>query len=603
MPWSRFWALNVLSLCLLADVTGADLKSLDQLDPERDARVAWHTEARFGCFMHWGIYSALGGEFEGRKGGTYSEHIMRQLKIPRQVYLERVAKPFDPEKFDADAWVKLVHDAGMRYLIITAKHHDGFAMYPSKVSDFNISTTAFKKDPMRELKEACAKYGVKFGFYYSHAFDWEHPEAPGNDWDYKNPGGDLHLFDGPDKQPWYDAHPELLPRIQHYVNEKSIPQIKELIAMYHPDILWFDTPGKLPPSENRRILEAVREADPHVVVNGRLLNNFGDYKNTADRPAEVPYVIGNWEGIPTTNDSYGWSKVDQGHKPPEHFIQLLAKIASKGGNMLMNVGPMGMGEIDPKDQFILNGIGEWMAKNSESIYATVRTPLPVQVWGTSTLKGQRLYLHVFQWPKNGKLLVAGLRTDVKGAYLLIDPKSDALKVKRINAYDVEITVPSQAPDSADSVVVLDCAGPVKSEFAELLLPRDANTVLHVFNGNLLGRGIKYNDGKRNRDTVMDWTNPAGSVEWPVRLMETTRFRISINYATVAKSQPGAFRVVCGNQILNGHVKPTENETTFETASLGEVILKPGEFTISVHPIGLPEGELMRLRRVELTPIR
>jgi alpha-L-fucosidase len=183
---------------------------------------------------------------------------------------------------------------------------------------------------MKELAAACKKYGLKFGFYYSHAFDWEDPDAPGNDWDYENPGGDLNLFGG---RNWYDIHPELLPKAIQYVDKKAIPQIRELLTNYHPDILWFDTPHKLPLSENIRILKQ-READPNVVVNGRLARsdhyNFGDYKNTADRPAEFFPVSGDWEAIPTTNESYGYSKEDNSHKPASHFIRLLAKAASRG---------------------------------------------------------------------------------------------------------------------------------------------------------------------------------------------------------------------------------------------------------------------------------
>ncbi len=186
--------------------------------PGRDQRVQWWRDAKFGCFIHWGVYADPAGEYKGRKGGAYSEHIMRQLKIPRQEYLEEIAAKFDPEKFDADAWVKLIKGAGMRYVVITAKHHDGFAMYPSKVSDFNLENVSkFKRDPMKELSEACRANGVHFGFYYSHAFDWEHPDAPGNDWDYKNPGGDLHLYDekvGSTYKPWYNVHPEMVAKAQ-----------------------------------------------------------------------------------------------------------------------------------------------------------------------------------------------------------------------------------------------------------------------------------------------------------------------------------------------------------------------------------------------------
>src|SRR6187401_431960 len=221
-----------------------------------DQRVQWWGEAKFGMFIHWGIYSLPGGEWKGKKVSGYAEHLMRKEKISRDEYLD-LAHEFNPVKFNAEEWILNAKKAGMKYFIITAKHHDGFAMYDSKVSDFTIARqTSFNRDPMAELATAAKKHGIKFGFYYSHAFDWEHPDAPGNDWDYQQPGGDKKLHGA---EQWYDEHPEMLERAaKNYVDRKAIPQLKELIANYHPDILWFDTSGKLPFSEQIRIVEACR---------------------------------------------------------------------------------------------------------------------------------------------------------------------------------------------------------------------------------------------------------------------------------------------------------------------------------------------------------
>jgi alpha-L-fucosidase len=351
-----------------------------------DQRIAWWRDAQFGCFIHWGVYSTYGGEWNGKPFKGYAEHMMRINRIPRAEYLEKVVSVFNPVKFNADEWVKLIKSAGMKYVIITAKHHDGFAMYPSAVTKYNVrDASPFKRDPMRELSEACKRNGIKFGFYYSHAIDWEHPNGPGNDWDYDNPGGDKQLHGG---TTWFDQHPELFPRIQSYVDQKAIPQIVELLKTYHPDIIWFDTPSRLPLSENLRILKAVRAVDQNVVVNGRLArglgHSFGDYINTSDRAAEIVPTEGDWETIPTTNESYGYHKFDLSHKPVSHFIQLMAKSAARGGNVLMNIGPMGDGVIDPKDQEILRGIGKWLEVNGDSIYSSERSPLPVQSWGESS---------------------------------------------------------------------------------------------------------------------------------------------------------------------------------------------------------------------------
>lgn len=395
-------------------------------------RLQWWKDAKFGMFVHWGIYSLPGGEWKGKEVTGYAEHLMRKEKITKAEYLD-IAKKFTIEKFDADEWMRIAKRAGMGYFIVTAKHHDGFAMYDSKFSDFDMSQTPFKRDPMAELAAAAKKYDIRFGFYYSHAFDWEHPDAPGNDWEFDNPGGDL-LKCGAN---WFDNHPEWLPKAVKYVDEKAIPQIKELITRYKPDILWFDTPHKLPFSENIRILKAIRETDPNIVVNGRLARisagNFGDYINTGDRPAEFKSPSPEaWEAVPTTNESYGYSKYDKSHKSATFFIQLLAKAASRGGNILANLGPMGDGSFDPKDVRIFDSVGLWIDKNRPTIFKTFKTPLAIPAWGVTTRSGNKLYLHVFNWPKDGKLLVGGLKSQVSKAYLYTDPKKslpNAIKLR------------------------------------------------------------------------------------------------------------------------------------------------------------------------------
>jgi hypothetical protein len=231
-----------------------------------DQRLAWWRDARFGMFLHWGVYSELGGVWDGTPVRGYAEHIQRIRKIPNATYREQAVSKFNPARFNADEWVNLARRAGMRYMIITAKHHDGFAMYDSKVTEYDIvDATPFKRDPLRELRDAAKRRGIRFGFYYSHAFDWGDPEAPGNDWEFDNPGGDRNLYG----REWWVNHPQLLAKARRYVDRKAIPQILELIKNYDPDILWFDTPNKLPPEENLRILRTVREAKPTIVVNGR----------------------------------------------------------------------------------------------------------------------------------------------------------------------------------------------------------------------------------------------------------------------------------------------------------------------------------------------
>lgn len=576
-----------------AELPPPGLRTLDEPDPARDARVTWHREARFGAFVHWGVYSGPAGEWKGRKGGTYSEHLMRSLEIPRAVYLEEIARPFNPTRFDADAWVKLMHEAGMKYLVITAKHHDGFAMYPSKVSDYNLeAVTKFKRDPMAELSAACKKYGLKFGFYYSHAWDWENPDAIGNFWDYGAPGGESG---------WWEKRPDLIAKAGKYIEEKSIPQIRELIAMYHPDIVWFDTSSKTPPEMCQRVLKAVRAADPNVVINSRVCQvPYGDYKSTADRPAYFPEVPNQWEAIPTTNESYGYKPSDTSHKPPAHFIHLLALATGKGGNILLNIGPRGDGVIDPKDQGILRSIGAWMSKNSESIYGCDRSPLPVQPWGTATRKGNRLYLHVFQWPADSKLIVAGLRSNPLGARLL---HGGDVGIRRVNSEDVELTLPANAPDPIDTVLVLDFPAQIAANKAIRLAPApSATTLLHVMDGRLDGSGIRYGDGKTNRDVTEEWSGPDATVTWTVRVPKTSKFKVAAQYNTAAKDNAGTFVLEAAQQQLTGKVTPTENPETFRSDPLGELTLSAGEHTLVVRAKRIAGANLMRLRQLELTPV-
>lgn len=587
---AAWWALP-LALAA-ADLPPPGLRALDDPDPECDARVAWHREARFGCFVHWGVYSGPAGEWHGRQGGTYSEHLMRSLRIPRAVYLEEIVRPFNPTGFDADAWVRLMRDAGMRYLVITAKHHDGFAMYPSAVSDYNLTAqTAFQRDPMAELSAACQKYGLKFGFYYSHAWDWEHPDAIGNAWDYGAPGGESG---------WWEQRPDLIPRAAKYIEGKSIPQIRELLARYHPDILWFDTSSKTPPELNRRVLAATRAADPHVVINSRVGGGpFGDYRSTADRPAYFPEVFTHWEAIPTTNESYGYKPADTSHKPPAHFIRLLAQAVGKGGNILMNIGPRGDGVIDPKDQAILRGIGAWMDRNAESIRGCDRSPLPVQSWGASTRRDSRLYLHVFDWPADGRLVVAGLQSNPLGARVLHGAE---LGIRRLNADDVELTLPATAPDAADSVLVLDFPAQIAANKALRLDPRGPATRLHVMDGRLDGDGLRYGDGKTNRDVTEEWSGAAATVTWRVRVPAAARFQVVARYNTHGPDNTGTFVLEGAQQQLAGTVTPTANVNTFRADALGVLALPAGEHTLVVRPTRIAGGNLMRLRQLELTPL-
>jgi alpha-L-fucosidase len=518
------------------------------------ARMDWYNDAKFGCFVHWGPYSMLESKWNGRAYNGYAEHIMRMAKIPVEDYKNKVVKVFDPNEFDADEWMQQVKKAGMKYFVVTAKHHDGFAMwhsdayrprpdYPSFDADcptYDMRMTSFDKnrDPMAELRAAAKRYGIKFGFYYSHAFDWEHPFAPGNDWDDfrsingfeagRNPGGDLLL--GTAK--WWndDSYKGFLGKADYYLNSKSLKQAEELVKKYEPDIMWFDTPHKLPIYQNIAVCRMLRKLKGDLVINGRLArwegHQLGDYVNSSDRAAFLfPLASEYWETIPTTNNSYGYSSTDNSHKPPEHFIRLVAAAASKGGNVLMNVGPMGNGKWDFRDIGIFSAIGAWMDKNGESIYGTTRTnDIPIPNWGVITKKGDKLYLHVHQWPSSGALWLGSLSADIQSANIL--STGQALAHSQVGK-DIKINVPVDCPDASSTVIVLTLRGGYKAFKQRLLDPKVKNE-LQAFDAMLTG-AFSNGDGKVSNNYLSDWKSADQYITWNVSLHEQKTFNFSLAY--------------------------------------------------------------------------
>ncbi len=564
-----------------------------------DQRVAWFKKAKFGCFVHWGVYSGPAGIWKGKDVMGYAEHLMRKEKIPLEEYKREVVAPFNPVKFSADEWMKRVKETGMKYFIITAKHHDGFAMFFSDVYPYDMRLTKFDRDPMLELRNAAKKYGIKFGFYYSHAFDWENPDAPGNDWYYNNPGGDKLLF-GKD---WWLKDTAFISKADKYVNEKAIPQIKELIRKYNPDILWFDTPHKLPLFENIKILKSIREIAPNIVVNGRLARfddfNFGDYINTGDRAAHFHHVKGLWESIPTTNESYGYSKVDKYHKPSGYFIRLLASAASKGGNILLNVGPMGNGQWDPADVKIFEGIGKWMKVNSESIYGTEPSPFPVQAWGVITKKENNLYLHVFKWPKDGKLILGGLISEVNNAYLLSDETKKELPLQRINHYDLQMTIPDKSPDTINTVIVLNTKNKIQVDSIRLLSASMENHLM-VFDSKIHGEDLSYGDGKVNREYITGWKNKDQWISWDCRVDMPIEFQLGLNFNTADKNDSGKVYIVIDDKSIPVNYQPVP--TGSRRVKAGSIKLATGKHEIKLVAGTYTGKEFIRPLSIVLTPL-
>ena len=553
----------------------------------------WQYE-RFGMFIHWGPYSEAGGVWKGETcHGFYAEHLMRHFQIPVEVYRKEVAGKFNPYKFNAEEWVRILKNAGMGYMVITAKHHDGFAMWDSDLTDYDIvDATPFHRDPMKELKEACKKNGILFGFYYSHAQDWADPNGVRNTWDY--PGQ-------PTVKNWWKTDSSYYERIKKYYYEKSIPQLIELIKKYDPDIIWFDTKTWGPSDLNRAVVDTALKYKPDLIINSRGAGDYrATYKSTNDKPVEFPYTQGLWEAIPSTNESYGYHKFDHTHHPPGYFIEMLSKAAAKGGNLLLNVGPRGDGTIDIVDQGILGGIGEWMATNKEAIKGTSANPISSQSFGEITRKGNILYCHIFQWPRDGRLVIGGVTTPVKRAWLLINPDKKDLPVKRLNKYDVEITLPTYPQERPVAVLAVECEKIEPHRYPRLLLTNIEKNRLHVIDAKLHGKRLMYAGGNWRTDFLKNWLNEDNYVDWKVRNNKDATFDIYISYDATPKSDGNRYQVIVGHEAFPGTVIQGIHH---EHLYVGRVSLKKGEHTLTVKPAGKFHDELFRLRDLVLVPVK
>jgi len=324
-------------------------------DVSTSSKLAWFEDAKFGMFIHWGVYSKLAGEWNGKSG--YSEFVMLNAKIPIVEY-EQVAKTLNPTAFDAEKWVLSAKNAGMKYIVITSKHHEGFAMFNSPSSPYNIvNLSSFKRDPIKELAETCKKLNVKFGVYYSLGRDWHDPDVPTN-WPTK--AGRSNTWDYPNE----DAKD-----FSKYFERKVKPQITELITQYHPAILWFDTPELINPEQSRELKDLIVKLDPTCIVNERIGNKFGDY-DVLEQKGGDQIIPGCWETCMTMSKNWGYVKADTVFKSTEKLIGLLVDAVSKGGNLLLNVGPTAEGIIRPENLSRMAEMGEWLSVNGEAVYGT-----------------------------------------------------------------------------------------------------------------------------------------------------------------------------------------------------------------------------------------
>ena len=560
---------------------------------QKNEKNQWFQDAKFGLFVHWGLFAQHAGEWNGKRYYGISEWVMNRGKIPVADYRKQ-AQVFNPSKFNADEWVKLVNEAGIKYMVITAKHHEGFAMFDSKVSDYNIMHTPFKRDPMKELSAACKKGNVKMGFYYSQFLDWNEPNGGGNDWDFVEKDKD------------YKA----------YYNSKSIPQIRELLSNYGPlGLIWFDMPGGLSKEETQALIDEARKIQPTCLLSSRVGQGLGDFRDFGDGEVPSTVVKGPWEAVFTHNDSWGYSKFDQNFKTPAEIIHLLVSIVSKGGNLMLNVGPKADGTIPETSVKCLKEVGAWLKINGEAIYGTTYGPVAPQPWGATTLKTGKLFLHVTECPKNRELLIPGVDAKVKKVSLLATKKTLTWKQDQ---QMLKITLPSPMPDEVNTVVVVEYEGQISDSYADapaVVSPQYKECSLDVIkakpSGNTVVKPIThslYFGDWKHTTCATQMKSAADVIEYHVQFTEPGDYKIFLEYSCPIEDskQEGLLQVGDQNfyfETLGTGSYDTWRPLLFIRQSVAIItVSEAGLKTIKVSPLN--EGkELFKLSRIVIEPIK
>ncbi|MBI5834000.1 MAG: alpha-L-fucosidase [Armatimonadetes bacterium] len=552
---------------------------------------AWLADSRFAMFIHWGLYSELGARWQGQTHYGISEWIMNRARIGVAEY-ERIAEQFNPVDFDAGEWVDLAAAAGMRHMMITSKHHDGFAMFASKVHPYNIATaTPFGRDPMAELSAACAERGLRFGFYYSQTLDWHEPDGVGNDWDW--PGRERDF--------------------QSYLRGKAIPQIEELLTGYGPICgIWFDCPGPITEDESREIVAMVRQHQPDCLVNSRIGNNLGDYDSLGDQ--EIPRLprAGLWETPDTHNDTWAYAWYDLNFKSAGEIARRLVRVVSRGGTYLLNVGPDGRGRIPEASAAILREVGVWVHAHEQAIHGAQPSTLPPLAWGECTARGNTLFLHVFDWPTDGRLVVPGLAGRVWSARL---DDGTALAYTALGSAAV-IDVPRARPDGLIPVVTVQIEGGEIASGAQVVLSGCTN---HLEPGLATLTGCaeqkvswmeKFGDW-HHAECVGGWTS-ASSCAWTFDTVEPGRWYLDIRYSCPADDDYSEWQVTLDGEMVSFPLLDTgEREhrkigwgalPRFREYRVGVVTVpEAGSHTLAFGPTG-EAGAGIRVEALRLSPV-
>jgi len=481
-----------------------------------NSKTTLFDEGNYSMFIHWGIYSNIANRWKDSTYYGISEWIKnpRRANIPAEEYMAE-AKNFNPVNFDAKAIAKLAKDAGMKYIIITSKHHDGFAMYESKSNDFNIvKASPFGRDPMKELAQACKEEGLGFGFYYSHNQDWTFPG--GN-------GGPARTKKG--KEVGFD----------YYFKEKCLPQVKEITTQYGDiAIVWFDTPGNMEKKYVEQLVEVVNNNQPNALISGRAGHGLGDYKSLGDMNIPLENVEGLWESVDVTNDSWGYAWYDQNWKSPKRILTNVISTVGRGGTYMLNIGPAPDGSVPLQAQKALRNSGEWIHRYPQVIYGADPSPWGHKFpWGDVTVYGSQLNLCVYDWPLDGELSLPGFHSEIKSAKLWVGSEKMDLEISRANGW-VTFYLPARRPEKLVSVIEVEINGEISVE-KRLGIDPVYTTYMSVAFADVehctkkeKAWMEKFGEWKHIMQ-AQNWT-PDGKVSWEVDVMKPGYYQVDLNYS-------------------------------------------------------------------------
>ena len=570
----------------------------DETKEQRDERMAWWREARLGMFVHWGLYSQAAGVWDGKKYWGGVEWIQSTAGIPADEY-EAALKPlFKPKEGFAEEWAQLAKDMGAKYVVFTSKHHEGFALHDSAVTDYDAMDFC-GRDLMREIVNAIRQKDLKVGIYHS-MIDWHHPDYVAFDNSLPHP---LKHPRNQDKPLPVEGHD-----FNRYLDFLST-QVEELTTHYGPlDILWWDFSHKSAEGHHWRaksLMEQVRKSNPMIIQNNRLyfsenvsgdnLSIFNPSKGDFTTPEQHIPATGmpgvDWEVCMTLNGTWGYSKHDLGWKSSETIIRNTIDIVSKGGNYLLNVGPAPDGSIPEATYVRFHELGNWMKKYGSSIYGTTANPLKKVNWGRITAKEKRLYLHVFDWPQDDTLIVPMTPDGKVDAWMMADPSMKHLETQ-VTPRGLEIKINSEFQNPYASVIVLQGTGKTTVDFFE----GNTDFELYVGAADFKG-GLSVEKKADNRDNIGSWLNTSDSVSWTFKLKNGGNFEI---HSEVAALQDSNLKISADKNTLNTAIKATGSYEKFLPVTLGSINL-PDDVTVTLT---LQPGENwspVNLRNLKLVP--